>query len=188
MPAWGKSIGDSYIWGLVAFLKAMPAMTPAEYREMVEAVSHHHDQESPVDHVPGRMPAAPTSLPIRNAAEAAVQAFQEALQVGNRELALRVLSPDVKILEGGETQSSRDEYAAHHLQSDMDFLKASRVIPQTRTSRINGNTATVSSTKRIIGNSGGKPLDLISSETATLEKTAEGWRIVRIVWSSAASH
>jgi ketosteroid isomerase-like protein len=108
------------------------------------------------------------------------------VQDGNRKLALRLLAPDVKILEGGETQSSRDEYAAHHLQSDMDFLKASRAIPQTRTSRINGDTATVNSTTRIIGNSDGKPLDLISSETATLEKTAEGWRIVKIVWSSAA--
>jgi mono/diheme cytochrome c family protein/ketosteroid isomerase-like protein len=203
MPAWGKSMGDSYIWGLVAFLKAMPVMTPAEYRERVatsgghshgggetmvhdEAVPHHHDQESPVDHAPDGMSVAPTNLPIRNAAEATVRAFQEAVQDGNRKLALRLLAPDVKILEGGETQSSRDEYAAHHLQSDMDFLKASRVIPQTRTSRINGNTATVSSTTRIIGNSDGKPLDMISSETATLEKTAEGWRIVKIVWSSAA--
>ena len=205
MPAWGKSMGDVYIWGLVAFLKAMPAMTPAEYREMIatsgghshgggeaidhdEAVPHHHDHEDPVDHVPGRIPAAPTQLPIRNAAEAAVQAFQAALQLGNRELALQLLSPNVNILEGGERQSSREEYAAHHLQSDMDFLKTSRLFPQTRTSRINGSTATVSSTTRIIGNSGGKPLDLISSETATLEKTAEGWRIVKIDWSSAASH
>jgi mono/diheme cytochrome c family protein len=276
MPAWGKSMGDSYIWGLVAFLKRMPVMTPTEYREMVatsgghshgggetmdetmdhddmdmpahdhdhaenhhrdEAAPHHHDQESPVGHsssdptsqphahkhvesasathdtsaaalrvhavepaeVPmagmdhanmagmsGGIPVAPANLPIRNAAEATVQAFQEALQVGNRKLALRLLSPSVKILEGDETQSSRDEYAAHHLQSDMDFLKASRVIPQTRTSRIDGDTAKVSSTARIIGRSDGKPIDVINRETATLEKTTEGWRIVEIDWSSSA--
>ena len=222
MPAWGKSMEDAYIWGLVAFLKKMPAMAPAAYHELVatsgghshgggetmvhdEAVPHHHDQEGPVaqgsgeptsqshmhkhgestsataaevpmagmDHstmagMSGGMPVASANLPLRNAAEATVQAFQEALQVGNRTLALRLLSPDVKILEGGETQSSRDEYAAHHMQSDMDFLKASRIIPQTRTSQIDGDTAKVSSTTRIIGKSNDKPIDFISSETATL--------------------
>jgi mono/diheme cytochrome c family protein len=28
MPAWGKSMGDEYIWGMVAFLQTLPEQTP----------------------------------------------------------------------------------------------------------------------------------------------------------------
>ncbi len=128
--------------------------------------------------------AAPKSLPIKNAAEAAVQAFQDALQVGNRSLALQWLAADVHIQEGGHTETSREAYAGEHLQNDIDFLKASRVYPQIRTSNVHGDTATVRSQTRIVGKSGGKPIDILSNEIATVRKTAEGWRIVRIEWSS----
>lgn len=34
MPAWGATHSDDKIWSMVAFLKKLPAMTPAQYREM----------------------------------------------------------------------------------------------------------------------------------------------------------
>lgn len=42
MPAWGKSMEDEYIWGMVAFLKRLPRLTPDEYHELVEASGGHH--------------------------------------------------------------------------------------------------------------------------------------------------
>lgn len=35
MPAWGMSHDDPTIWSMVAFLRKLPAMTPAQYKEMV---------------------------------------------------------------------------------------------------------------------------------------------------------
>jgi mono/diheme cytochrome c family protein len=61
MPAWGKSMDDRYIWGLVAFLGELPGMTAERYRELVlasgghqhggsesgvERESSHHEHES----------------------------------------------------------------------------------------------------------------------------------------------
>ena len=41
MPAWGKSMADSYIWGLVALLEQLPALTPMEYQALVAASDGH---------------------------------------------------------------------------------------------------------------------------------------------------
>ncbi|MFG0416738.1 c-type cytochrome [Pseudomonas sp. zjy_8] len=41
MPAWGKSMGDEYIWGLVAFLDQLPQMNAQQYNAMV-AISGGH--------------------------------------------------------------------------------------------------------------------------------------------------
>lgn len=41
MPAWGKSMEDRYVWGVVAFLKELPGMTADRYRELVEASGGH---------------------------------------------------------------------------------------------------------------------------------------------------
>jgi hypothetical protein len=127
------------------------------------------------------------SLPIKNAAEASVQAFQDALQVGNRKLALQQLDPDLRVDEGGHRENSRDEYASEHLQEDIEFLKTARSYPQSRNSNVNGVSATVDTKTRIIANAGGKTVDVLSSEVATLRKTHEGWRIVHLQWSSAPS-
>ena len=41
MPAWGKSMEDEYIWGMVAFLQRLPGMSADQYRELVEASEGH---------------------------------------------------------------------------------------------------------------------------------------------------
>lgn len=41
MPAWGKSMEDKYVWGLVAFLNELPGMSAERYRELVEASGGH---------------------------------------------------------------------------------------------------------------------------------------------------
>ena len=43
MPAWGKTHSDDAIWGLVAFVKKLPDLTPEQYRQMVgDAGKHEH--------------------------------------------------------------------------------------------------------------------------------------------------
>ena len=41
MPAWGKSMDDRYLWGMVAFLQQFPSMTAAQYRAQVMASPGH---------------------------------------------------------------------------------------------------------------------------------------------------
>ncbi|EIK52651.1 cytochrome c family protein [Stutzerimonas stutzeri TS44] len=43
MPAWGKSMGDPYIWGMVAFLQRLPQLDATQYRELVaQSEGHQH--------------------------------------------------------------------------------------------------------------------------------------------------
>ena len=41
MPAWGKSMGDEYIWNMVAFLKVLPTLDAAQYQAMVASSGGH---------------------------------------------------------------------------------------------------------------------------------------------------
>lgn len=60
MPAWGRSMDDQYIWGLVAFLQKLPTLTPEQYRALVASSGGHshgggesmpHDEALPgMDH------------------------------------------------------------------------------------------------------------------------------------------
>ena len=50
MPAWGKSMQDEYIWGMVAFLRQLPDMSEVRYRELVEASGGH--AHNPADKTP----------------------------------------------------------------------------------------------------------------------------------------
>lgn len=41
MPAWGKSMDDEYIWGMVAFLQQLPKLDEQGYRSLVASSSGH---------------------------------------------------------------------------------------------------------------------------------------------------
>ncbi|OJY88074.1 MAG: hypothetical protein BGP25_16015 [Lysobacterales bacterium 63-13] len=41
MPAWGKSMGDDYIWNMAAFLQKLPSLDAAEYKAMIAQSSGH---------------------------------------------------------------------------------------------------------------------------------------------------
>ena len=41
MPAWGNSMGDEYIWGMVAFLNQLPKMDGEQYQALVASSAGH---------------------------------------------------------------------------------------------------------------------------------------------------
>jgi len=41
MPAWGKSMGDEYLWGMVAFLDKLPKLNAQQYQALVASSSGH---------------------------------------------------------------------------------------------------------------------------------------------------
>jgi mono/diheme cytochrome c family protein len=67
MPAWGKSMDDRYVWGLVALVQQLPDLDAAQYRALVassgghshgggETPAHHHDEAMGEHHHDEAMP------------------------------------------------------------------------------------------------------------------------------------
>ena len=51
MPAWGKSMGDEYIWNMVAFVQALPKLDAAQYQALVDrSGGHSHGGGESGDH------------------------------------------------------------------------------------------------------------------------------------------
>jgi cytochrome c553 len=45
MPAWGSSHDDATIWSMVAFVRKLPGMTPAQYRDIVARAPPDDDMD-----------------------------------------------------------------------------------------------------------------------------------------------
>jgi mono/diheme cytochrome c family protein len=58
MPAWGASHDDATIWSMVAFLRKLPELTPAEYRAIVAKAPPDDDMAPDHDDHPAATPAA----------------------------------------------------------------------------------------------------------------------------------
>ncbi len=149
--------------------------------------SHSHDGEEADSHDEETHAAAgdhPAAEP--DSAEAALNAFHAALKAGDGERALGFLAPDVLILESGGAERSRDEYAGHHLGSDMAFLKNMTDTLINRELLQLDNRAVILSTGLTQGTFRGEDIKLSTAETAILEKRGNRWIITHLHWSSRA--
>jgi len=114
-----------------------------------------------------------------------VDAFHRALQQGDSATALSLLAADVVVFESGSQQMSREEYRSHHLGADMAYESATRTEVLARRSGEAGDVAWVLSQTRTTGTFRGREVDRTGVETMLLRRTAQGWRIVHVHWSSA---
>jgi ketosteroid isomerase-like protein len=114
-----------------------------------------------------------------------VAAFHDALSRGDRAKVTELLASDVVIFESGGAELSREEYASHHLAADMGFAKATKLEVVDRQAGEAGDAAWVLTRSRTSGTFREKKVDLRGTETMLLRKTADGWKIVHIHWSSA---
>lgn len=113
-----------------------------------------------------------------------VSAFHQALESADADAALGYLAPEVVIFESGGVEASRDEYASHHLHSDMKFLESVETTVIDRTSGMDGEHAWILTRTETSGTYRGEPVDLAGTETMILEKSPAGWKIIHIHWSS----
>ncbi|WP_028100493.1 nuclear transport factor 2 family protein [Pseudoduganella violaceinigra] len=128
---------------------------------------------------------AVASLPAFAATPAeTMDAFQHALAAGKREAALALLSPKVQIFESGYVERSRDEYAAHHLDNDIDFLRATQVRLLRQEERRDGASAVVMRETETTGSYRNAGVHQFGLETAVLEQQGDAWLIVHLHWSS----
>jgi mono/diheme cytochrome c family protein len=44
MPAWGPTHDDALLWGVVAFLRKLPSLTPAQYQGIVRSAPESHEE------------------------------------------------------------------------------------------------------------------------------------------------
>lgn len=128
---------------------------------------------------------AAASLPAIAATPAeTMDAFQRALNEGRREAALALLSPKVQIFESGYAERSRDEFAAHHLDKDIEFLRGTQSRLLRHAERRDGATAIVMRETETTGTYKAAKVHLLGLETAVLEQQGDGWLIVHLHWSS----
>lgn len=135
-----------------------------------------HPAAAPADAAQPEDPAQP--------AIAVVEEFSTALKAGDLDRVAALLADDVLVLEGGGAERSKQEYLAHHAGADAGFLKGTHVQVTHRTARIAGDLAWVGTESEMHAAKDGAPPTLLSSETLVLARTADGWRIVHIHWSS----
>jgi ketosteroid isomerase-like protein len=159
--------------GLLAFtlvLAALAAVADPHADEPGNAPSLHHAAE-----VPNTLPRDVVGT---------VQAFHEALIAGNSAAVERILAPDVVVMESGNVERSLEEYAAHHLPADLEFMRTIKYTLQHQSGDAVGDLAWVASEATLAGQYQGKPVNLVSMESLVLRKEQTAWRIVHIHWSS----
>lgn len=117
------------------------------------------------------------------AAATVVRQFHEALVRGDSVAALALLAEDVIVLEAG-TIETRAEYRRNHLPADIRFAQA---VPSTRGSVrvvVAGEVAWITSSSETTGTFEDRPISSAGAELMVLSRTAAGWRIRAIHWSS----
>lgn len=109
--------------------------------------------------------------------------FHAALARGDSAVALGLLAPDAVILEAGGIES-RDEYRAHHLPADIRFARAVPAKDGPSQVTLAGDVAWVTAASEVTGTYDGRSVSSVAAELAVLTRSAEGWRIRAIHWSS----
>lgn len=142
---------------------------------------------SQMNHGGMAMTPAPKGITRSNIgpAEAALQAFSDALEVGNRDLAIARLAPDLKVVEDG-IEESRASYVSGHLAADIAYQKSVKTVLLERSVANDSPTqARIVSKLRMVSNRSDKMIDTLVDETAVLTKLPDGWKILRLEWVSA---
>jgi ketosteroid isomerase-like protein len=132
-------------------------------------------------------PAVQPVDPVAASAVAVVEGFHAALESGDRDAVLAFLAEDLVVLEGGGAERSRAEYAHHHLAADMAFAVATTAEVTRRATWVEGDLAWVLTEGRTTGEFNGRAVDSVTTETMILQRTADGWRIRHVHWSSRTS-
>ena len=118
-------------------------------------------------------------------AVAVVVAFHEALARGDSTAALRILAPDVVILEAGGVETLAD-YRSHHLPGDIAYARALPGVHTLKSVVVSGDAAWVTSTSITEGQFNGRAVNSAGAELIVLAraKADARWMIRAVHWSS----
>lgn len=113
----------------------------------------------------------------------AVHAFHQALRSGDSTAALSLLADDVVILETGGVET-KAQYRSGHLAGDMRFAAAIESQRGPVRVTVRGDVAWATSTSITQGEYNGRAINSAGAELMVLSRTAQGWKITAIHWSS----
>jgi ketosteroid isomerase-like protein len=153
---------------------APPAPAAVVPRDSAGGEHAHHD-----------MPGMAGAAAMRDSAEivAVMEQFRSALIAGDSAAAMALLHPEMRVLESGGIET-REEYAAHHLPADMAFLQAVPGTQELVRLDVRGDVAWASSRSVQQGAFRDRAINSRGAELMVLVRTAEGWRIAAVHWSS----
>ena len=112
-----------------------------------------------------------------------VQYYHEALESEDKETAMKLLSDDVLIQEGGNLETG-EEYKSHHMISDMEYSAAVSGKREVIEAVVDGNIGWVMSSSSMVGEFRGKEINSTGAELMILRKENGSWKIRAIHWSS----
>ncbi|MUV15784.1 DUF4440 domain-containing protein [Lysobacter sp. HX-5-24] len=132
-------------------------------------------------------PAAPAhaTQSAENEATHAVDAFMAALASGKLDSARQAMTPDAVVIANGTVLGTRDGYIDGAAKADavaMQSVRSRELLH--RDSRLGAQLGWVVSEKRMVGEGAGQMRTMLLTETFLLTKTATGWKISGIHWSS----
>lgn len=114
---------------------------------------------------------------------ATVERFHTLLAKGDSLAAVRLLAPDLVVLESGDLES-RQHYLEHHLKADIEFAVG---VPSDRRvkgfARV-GDAAWISSESTSRGTFRGRAIHSKGAELIVLSRAGNEWTIRAIHWSS----
>jgi ketosteroid isomerase-like protein len=118
------------------------------------------------------------------AAAATVDAFHAALRAGETAKAAALLADDVLVFEAGSAEASKAIYSAEHLAADAAFAKTAQETVLRRSGQSGGGMAWIASEGLTRTRRGDAVVERLTAESMILRRTAAGWRIVHVHWSS----
>ena len=147
----------------------------------------HHDKpdSSATKNKAGDVVSAGADAEIVNLVTELADEYHEALRNGDKDGVEQALMPDVILAEGGGAERSFEQYAGHHMPSDMAYTKAMNTTLINRDVMVDDNLALVISEMTMKGRFNDREINNRMMETMVMKKTENGWRIAHIHWSSA---
>ena len=131
--------------------------------------------------------ASPMQAPPSAQDEAArvVDGFMASLSNGQLEAARQSMTPDAVVIANGTVLGTRDGYIDGAAKGDAIAMKSvrSRELMH-RDARVGAQYGWIVSEKRMVGEGAGQLRAMVLTETVLLTKTASGWKISGIHWSS----
>lgn len=124
-----------------------------------------------------------TALADSAAIVGTVERFHETLATADSLGAMVLLTDDVVVLEAGGFET-RAEFRQHHLPADIQFARSATGERRIRSVHRRGDVAWVATTSTVTRTVDGREVRSSGAELMVLVRTAAGWRIAAIHWSS----
>jgi len=129
--------------------------------------------------------AASATQSAENEATRAVDAFMTALYNGQLEAARQSMTPDAVVIANGTVLGTRDGYIDGPARGDALAMKSVRSRELVHSdAQVGAQHGWIVNEKRMIGEGAGQLRAMMLVETFLLTKTASGWKISGIHWSS----